>query len=85
MGTNRRDTSTWPSPGFSRSRKIRTPPQLRCSSRSNPISLRFQGTRTLIQKTLPGSPTASPGHLGYPDEHSYEGPNCMRFRCRVPE
>ena len=23
--------------------------------------------------------------LGYPDEHSYEGPNCMRFRCRVPE
>ncbi|KOX68705.1 hypothetical protein WN51_07417 [Melipona quadrifasciata] len=30
MGTNRRDTSTWPSPGFSRSEgKIRTPPQLR--------------------------------------------------------
>ncbi|XP_033318423.1 uncharacterized protein LOC117215976 [Bombus bifarius] len=23
--------------------------------------------------------------LGYPDEHSYEGPNGMRFRCRVPE
>ena len=23
--------------------------------------------------------------LGYPDEHSCEGPNCMRFRCRVPE
>ncbi|XP_043480514.1 uncharacterized protein LOC122510140 [Leptopilina heterotoma] len=23
--------------------------------------------------------------LGYPDEHSCESPNCMRFRCRVPE
>lgn len=23
--------------------------------------------------------------LGYPDERSYEGPNGMRFRCRVPE
>ncbi|KAG5346602.1 RRT15 protein, partial [Acromyrmex charruanus] len=23
--------------------------------------------------------------LGYPDERSYKGPNCMRFRCRVPE
>ncbi|XP_067206986.1 uncharacterized protein [Linepithema humile] len=23
--------------------------------------------------------------LGYPDEHSYEGPNCMLSRCRVPE
>lgn len=23
--------------------------------------------------------------LGYPDEHSYEGPSCMRFRGRVPE
>ena len=23
--------------------------------------------------------------LGYPDEHSYEGPNFKRFRCRVPE
>ncbi|KAI4480995.1 hypothetical protein M0802_014070 [Mischocyttarus mexicanus] len=35
MGTNRRDTSTWPSPGFSRSEgKIRKPPTLRCSSRS---------------------------------------------------
>ncbi|KAH0818033.1 hypothetical protein GEV33_004758 [Tenebrio molitor] len=32
MGTNRRDASTWPSPGFSRSEgKIRTPPQLRAS------------------------------------------------------
>ncbi|XP_051175381.1 uncharacterized protein LOC127290670 [Leptopilina boulardi] len=23
--------------------------------------------------------------LGYPDEHSCASPNCMRFRCRVPE
>ena len=23
--------------------------------------------------------------LGYPDEHSYEGPNFLRFRCQVPE
>ncbi|KAL7294984.1 hypothetical protein TKK_0011706 [Trichogramma kaykai] len=23
--------------------------------------------------------------LGYPDEHSYEGPNLRRYRCRVPE
>ena len=23
--------------------------------------------------------------LGYPDQQSYGGPNCMRFRCRVPE
>ena len=49
----------------------------------------FQGTRTLIpkRKLFPDLPTASPGHffLGYPDEHSYEGPNGMRFRCRVPE
>lgn len=71
MGTNRRDTSTWPSPGFSRSEgKIRTPPQLRCSSRSKPYlpARGFQGTRTLIQKRklFPDLPTASPGHFGLP-------------------
>lgn len=71
MGTNRRDASTWPSPGFSRSEgKIRTPPQLRCSSRSKPYlpARGFQGTRTLIQKRklFPDLPTASPGHFGLP-------------------
>jgi hypothetical protein len=56
MGTNRRDASTWPSPGFSRPvGKIRTPPQLRCSSRSKPyLPVRgFHGTRTLMQKRGP--------------------------------
>jgi len=71
MGTNRRDTSTWPSPGFSRSEgKIRIPPQLRCSSRSKPYlpARGFQGTRTLTQKRklFPGLPTASPDHFGLP-------------------
>lgn len=79
MGTNRRDTSTWPSPGFSRSEgKIRTPPQLRCSSRSKPYlpARGFQGTRTLIQKRKlsPDLPTASPGHFGLPRRTLSRGP-----------
>lgn len=79
MGTIRRDTSTWPSPGFSRSEgKIRTPPQLRCSSRSKPYlpARGFQGTRTLIQKRklFPDLPTASPGHFGLPRRTLLRGP-----------
>ena len=79
MGTNRRDSSTWPSPGFSRSeRKIRTPPQLRCSSRSKPYlpARGFQGTRTLIQKRklFPDLLTASPGHFGLPRRTLLRGP-----------
>lgn len=79
MGTNRRDTSTWPSPGFSRSEgKIQTPPQLRCSSRSKPYlpARGFQGTRTLIQKRKlsPDLPTASPGHFGLPRRTLLRGP-----------
>ena len=71
MGTSRQDTSTWPSPGFSRSEgKIRTPPQLRCSSRSKPYlpARGFHGTRTLMQKRklFPDFPTASPGLFGLP-------------------
>lgn len=71
MGTNRRDASTWPSPGFSRSEgKIRTPPQLRCSSRSKPYlpARGFHGTRALMQKRklFPDLPTASPGPFGLP-------------------
>ncbi|CAK9834502.1 hypothetical protein ANTRET_LOCUS11020 [Anthophora retusa] len=90
MGTNRCDTSTWPSPGFSRSEgNIRTPPQLRCSSRSKPYlpARGFQGTRTLIQKRKlsPDLPTASPGHFGLPRRTLNEGPNGLRFRYRVPE
>ena len=66
-----RNCATWPSPGFSRYEgKIRTPPQLRCSSRSKPYlpARGFQGTRTLIQKRklFPDLPTASPGHFGLP-------------------
>ena len=79
MGTNRRDTSTWPSPGFSRSEgKIRTPPQLRCSSRSKPYlpARGFHGTRTLMQKRklFPDLPTASPGHFGLPRRTLLRGP-----------
>ena len=71
MGTSRRDTSTWPSPGFSRSvGNSRAPPQLRCSSRSKPYlpARGFQGTRTLMQKRklFPGPPTASPGPFRLP-------------------
>ena len=71
MGTSRRDTSTWPSPGFSRSvGNSRAPPQLRCSSRPNPYlpARGFQGTQTLIQKRklFPGPPTASPGPFRLP-------------------
>ncbi|KZC13936.1 hypothetical protein WN55_06262 [Dufourea novaeangliae] len=79
VGTNRRDTSTRPSPGFSRSEgKFRTPSQLRCSSRSKPyLAARcFQGTRTLIQKRKlsPDIPTASPGHFGLPRLTLLRGP-----------
>ena len=71
MGTSRRDTSTWPSLGFSRSvGNSRAPPQLRCSSRSKPYlpARGFQGTRTLMQKRklFPGLPTASPSPFRLP-------------------
>lgn len=85
MGTNRRDTSAWPSPGFSRSEgAIRTPPQLRCSSRSKPYlpARGFQGTRTLMQKRklFPDLPTASPGPFGLPRRTLLRGPDY----CTVP-
>ena len=80
MGTNRQDTSTWPSPEFSRSEgKIRTPPQLRCSSRSKPYlpARGFHGTRTLMQKRklFPDLPTASPGPFGLPRRTLLRGPD----------
>ena len=80
MGTNRQDTSTWPSPGFSRSEgKIRTPPQLRCSSHSKPYlpARGFHGTRMLIQKRKlsPDLPTASPGLFGLPRRTLLRGPD----------
>lgn len=82
MGTNRQDNSTWPSPGFSRSEgKIRTPPQLRCSSRSKPYlpARGFHGTRTLMQKRklFPDLPTASPGHFGLPRRTLFRGPDLL--------
>lgn len=82
MGTNRRDTSTWPSPGFSRSEgKIRTPPQLRCSSRSKPYlpARGFHGTRALMQKRklFPDLPTASPGPFGLPRRTLLRGPDLI--------
>ncbi|KAL1487472.1 hypothetical protein ABEB36_015849 [Hypothenemus hampei] len=80
MGTNWRDSSTWPSPGFSRSEgKIRTPRQLRCSSRSKPYlpARGFHGTRTLMQKRklFPDLPTASPGLFGLPRRTLLRGPD----------
>lgn len=80
MGTNRHDNSTWPSPGFSRSEgKIRTPPQMRCSSRSKPYlpARGFHGTRTLMQKRklFPDLPTASPGPFGLPRRTLIRGPD----------
>lgn len=82
MGTNRRDTSTWPSPGFSRSEgTIRTQPQLLCSSRTKPYlpARGFQGTRTLIQKRklFPDLPTASPGLVGLPRRTLLRGPDLL--------
>ncbi|KAL7289415.1 hypothetical protein TKK_0016613 [Trichogramma kaykai] len=79
MGTNRRDYSTWPSPGFSRFEgTIRTPPQLRCSSRSKLYlpARGFQGTRTLKQKRklTPDLPTTFPGHFGLPRRTLLRGP-----------
>ncbi|KAK7792809.1 hypothetical protein R5R35_013554 [Gryllus longicercus] len=92
MGTNRRDTSTWPVPGFSRSEEhVWTPPQLRCSTRSIPslCARQFQGTRTLKQKRklFPDLPTASPGHVGLSRRACAfrRGPDVKRFRDRVPE
>lgn len=60
-----------PSPEFSRSAaSIRTPPQMRCSSRSEPYlpSIGFHGTRTLRQKRklFPDLSAASSGHFGSP-------------------
>jgi len=80
MGTSGRDTSTWPSPGFSRSiGTLWTPLQLRCSSRSFPYlhARWFQGTRTLIQKRklFPELPTASPGPVRLPWRTPCEGPS----------
>ena len=77
MGTNRRDSSTWPSPGFSRSEgKIQTLPQLQCSSRSKPYLLArsFQGTRTLIQKRklFLRVLTASPGPFELPRQYTHK-------------
>lgn len=82
MGTSRQDNSTWPSPGFSRSEgKIRTPPQLRCSSRSKPYlpARGFHGTRTLMQKRklFPDLPTASPGPFGLPRRTLLRGPDLL--------
>lgn len=82
MGTNWRDASTWPSPGFSRSEgKIRTPRQLRCSSRSKPYlpARGFHGTRTLMQKRklFPDLPTASPGPFGLPRRTLLRGPDFL--------
>ena len=79
MGMNRCDTSTWLSPGFSRSVwNIRTPPQLRCSLRSKPYlpARCFQRTRTLRhkRKLFPDLPTASPGHFGLPRPTILRGP-----------
>ena len=79
MGTNWRDTCTFPSPGISRSEgKIRTTPQLHCSSGSKPNlpAIVFQGTRTLTQKRklFPDVPTASPGHFGLPRPTLLRGP-----------
>ena len=96
MGTSRRDTSTWPSPGFSRSEgKIGTPPQLRCSSRSKPYlpARGFQGTRTLMQKRklFPDLSTASSGPFGLPRRASlargptyYGSAAWFRNRNRIP-
>ena len=72
----------WPSPGFSRSEgKIRTPPQLRCSSRSKPYlpARGFHGTRALMQKRklFPDLPTASPGHFGLPRRTLFRGPDLI--------
>ncbi|KAL1487662.1 hypothetical protein ABEB36_015639 [Hypothenemus hampei] len=80
MGTNWRDSCTWPSPGFSRSEgKIRTPRQLRCFSRSKPYlpARGFHGTRTLMQKRklFPDLPTASPGLFGLPRRTPLRGPD----------
>lgn len=80
MGTNRRDSSTWPSPGFSRSaEKIQTPLQLRCSSRSKPYlpARGFHGTRTLMQKRklFLDLSTASPGPFGLPRRTLLRGPD----------
>ena len=80
MGTNRRDTSAWPSPRFSRSeKKIRTPPQLRCSSRSRPYlpARGFHGNQTLMQKRklFPDLSTASLGHFGLPRRTLFRGPD----------
>lgn len=85
MGTNRRDTSTWPSPEFSRSEgKTRTPLQLRCSSHSKPYlpARGFHGTRMLMQKRklFPGLPTASSGLFGLPRRTLLRGPDY----CTVP-
>ncbi|KAG8233104.1 hypothetical protein J437_LFUL013295 [Ladona fulva] len=71
MGTSRRNTFTWPSPGFSRSvENSCAPPQQRCSLRSKPYlpARGFQGTRTLMQKRklFPGPPTASPSTFRLP-------------------
>ncbi|KAL6266054.1 hypothetical protein P5V15_002914 [Pogonomyrmex californicus] len=88
MGTNRRDTSTWLR--FSRS-EGRSGHRRNCGALRvpNPISLlevsrelerlyRKENSSRISRRRLQVI-------LGYPDEHSYEGPNCMRFRCRVPE
>ena len=76
MGTNRRDSSTRPCPGFSRSeRKIRTPAttQKRISllevSRELDCLYRKKNSFRISWRRLQVTP----------DEHSREGSNCMPF------
>ena len=70
--------------------KIRTPPQLRCSSRSKPY-LPAKGFHGCIERLCRKENSSRISRrrlqviLGYPDEHSCESPNFKRFRCRVPE
>jgi hypothetical protein len=90
MGTSQRETSACPSPEFSRSEgNVRTPPQVRCSSRTIPYlpARGFHGTRTLIEKRklFPDFPTASPGLFGLPQRALNEGTTQRRFRGWVPE
>ncbi|KAH0946258.1 hypothetical protein HN011_006563 [Eciton burchellii] len=64
---------------------IRTPPQLRCSSRTKPyLRASFQGSRTLIQKRklFPNLPTASPGLVVSP-RRALCGETNINFKLQV--
>ena len=90
MGMNRRDTSTWPSPGISSSvwniRHRRNYGALRVLNHIFLLEVSRELERLYTKEDSSRiSRRRLQVILSYPDHQSYGGQNGMRFLCRVPE